>query len=146
MFFWNLTLGHTANADKLSRSGDQVTVLGRIETLIMGRVNNSLVAWLENPKKAKDQHTVQSQLSTMGHDEGLEFVRSWNIAAVSTITILPFVLSLVFASVWIGLYAHRGDGIQVVVTTAVGIASYTVIAGMLIATTVSATWACQASS
>jgi hypothetical protein len=116
---------------QVSNTGNQVTIIsGRVETLVMGRVGHSQVAWLEKPQNAAGEHTVQEQLSSMTDKDGLEFIRSWNTAAVSAITMLPFVLSVIFAATWIR-YAHRdeNEGFQVVVTTAVGIASYTVIAG-----------------
>lgn len=62
-------------------------------------------------------------------DEGLEFVRSWNTVAISAIILLPFVLSLVFSGVWIGLFVKIGTDVQVAVQTAFTVASYIVTAG-----------------
>lgn len=52
-------------------------------------------------------------------DEGLEFVRSWNTVAISVITLLPFVLSLVFSGVWVGIFVKKGTDLQVAVQTSI---------------------------
>jgi hypothetical protein len=62
-------------------------------------------------------------------DEGLEFVRSWNTISISAIVLLPFVLSLVFGGVWIGVFVKMGTDVQVAVQTAFTVASYIVTAG-----------------
>lgn len=62
-------------------------------------------------------------------DEGLEFVRSWNTVAIAAIILLPFLLSLVFVGVWIGLFVKMGTDVQVAVQTAFTVASYIVTAG-----------------
>lgn len=73
--------------------------------------------------------TVTQTLIANAEGEGLEFVRSWNIVAISAIVLLPFVLSLVFSGVWIGVFVKRGTDVQVVVQTAFTGASYIVTTG-----------------
>jgi hypothetical protein len=60
---------------------------------------------------------------------GLEFIRTWNIAAISTIVMLPFGFSIAFAAGWIGVYVSKGTDVQVAVQTAFTVSSYIVTAG-----------------
>lgn len=89
------------------------------------------MAFFEDPEKIKGQVTVTQKLLASAEDEGLEFVRSWNTVAISAIVLLPFVLSLVFGGVWIGLFVKKGTDLQVAVQTAFTVASYIVTAGTL---------------
>ena len=89
------------------------------------------MAFFEDPEKVKGQVTVTQKLLANTEDEGLEFVRSWNTVAISAIVLLPFVLSLVFGGVWIGIFVKKGTDVQVAVQTAFTVASYTVTAGTL---------------
>lgn len=75
--------------------------------------------------------TVTQKWLSNAEDEGLEFVRSWNTVAISAIVLLPFVLSLVFGGVWIGLLIKTGTDVQVAVQTEFTVASYIVTAGTL---------------
>ena len=89
------------------------------------------MAFFEDPEKVKGQVSVTQKLLANTENEGLEFVRSWNTMAISAIVLLPFVLSLVFGGVWIGLFAKKGTDVQVAVQTAFTVASYIVTAGTL---------------
>ena len=75
--------------------------------------------------------TVTQKLIANAEDEGLEFVRSWNTVAISAIVLFPFVLSLVFGGVWIGIFVRKGTDVQAAVQTAFTVASYIVTAGTL---------------
>ena len=89
------------------------------------------MAFFEDPHRVRDQVTVTQTLLANPEEEGLEFVRSWNIVAISAIVLLPFVLSLVFGGVWVGVFVKRGTDVQVAVQTAYTVASYIVTAGKL---------------
>ena len=89
------------------------------------------MAFFEDPEKVKGQVTVTQKLLANTEDEGLEFVRSWNTVAISAIVLLPFVLSLVFSGVWIGIFVKKGTDVQVAMQTAFTVASYIVTAGTL---------------
>lgn len=63
-------------------------------------------------------------------DEGLEFVRALDRSAISVISMMPFLLSLVFAAVWIGVFVGKYHlDTQVVVQTAFTVAAFIVTAG-----------------
>ena len=101
----------------------------KIETLVLGRSKNTHIAFFEDPERVRGQVTVTQKLLAHADDEGLEFVRSWNTVAISAIILLPFVLSLVFGSVWVGIFVQKGTDVQVAVQTAFTVASYIVTAG-----------------
>lgn len=62
--------------------------------------------------------------------EGLEFVRAWDRRRISAIATVPFVISLLFALIWIPVSAARfAVDAQVAVQTAFTVASYIVTAG-----------------
>lgn len=92
------------------------------------------MAFFEDPEKVKGQVTVTQKLLANTENEGLEFVRSWNAVAISAIVLLPFVLSLVFGGVWVGLFVSKGTDAQVAVQTAFTVASYIVTAGTIAST------------
>lgn len=89
------------------------------------------MAFFEDPEKVKGQVKVTQTLLANTENEGLEFVRSWNAVAISVIVLLPFVLSLAFGGVWVGLSVSKGTDAQVAVQTAFTVASYIVTAGTL---------------
>ncbi len=63
--------------------------------------------------------------------EGLEFVRAWDVGAVSMISLTPLLFSLVFVALWIGVcVGHFGVDVQVATTTAFTVAVFVVTAGM----------------
>ncbi|KAF7512971.1 hypothetical protein GJ744_011237 [Endocarpon pusillum] len=104
----------------------------KIESLVLGRSKSSHVAFFEDPEKVKGQVTVTQKLLANTENEGLEFVRSWNIVAVSAIVLLPFVLSLIFSGIWIGVSVKKDTDVQVAVQSAFTVASYIVTAGTLL--------------
>ncbi|KAH8752362.1 hypothetical protein F5882DRAFT_484903 [Hyaloscypha sp. PMI_1271] len=104
----------------------------KIESLVLGRSKNSHTAFFDDPERVKGQVTVTQKLMANAEDEGLEFVRSWNTVAIAAIILLPFVLSLVFGGIWIGLFVKKGTDVQVAVQTAFTVASYIVTAGALL--------------
>lgn len=60
------------------------------------------------------------------------FVRSWDCSAVTTIYLIPFAMSSLFAVVWIGVSVIRyGGDVQVAAQTAFTAASYIVTGGTL---------------
>ncbi|KAK1031552.1 hypothetical protein LTS16_017970 [Friedmanniomyces endolithicus] len=65
--------------------------------------------------------------------EGLEFVRAWDVGAVSMISLTPLLFSLVFVALWIGVcVGHFGVDVQVATTTAFTVAVFVVTAGALV--------------
>lgn len=107
-------------------------VLGqRIRTYDLGRDASSNVANFLNPDLIDDrQHFLTDSMLSNTEREGLEFVRVWDRSNVSTVGFAPFVLSLLFAIVWVPVcIARYGVDAQVAVQTAFTVASYIVTAG-----------------
>ena len=62
--------------------------------------------------------------------EGVEFVRTWDRNAISVISMMPFLLSLVFAALWVGIFVGKYHvDTQVAVQTAFTVAAFIVTAG-----------------
>ena len=91
------------------------------------------MANFEDPRGIpEDQYFQTQKIAASPETEGLEFVRSWDTVAVSMISMLPFVLSIVFAGVWIGISVQRnGVDAQVATQTAFTVSSYIGTAGIL---------------
>lgn len=122
----NLTLStQTTHARSTWYSGD------RIGTLDLGRTGHSQVTFLEEHWRVPHRQSkiTQELYELQKNDHGLEFVRTWNVAVISAVILFPFILSLVFAGVWIGIYVARGTDVQVAVQTAFTVSSYIVTAG-----------------
>ena len=112
-------------------SSDNVVLGQRIKTYDLGRSASSNVVNFLNPDRL-DQ-TQSEQTKDMMSDvagEGLEFIRVWDRKKVSGIAMVPFVLSLVFAIVWIAVSIGLYDvDAQVAVQTAFTVAGFIVTAG-----------------
>jgi len=103
----------------------------RIKTYDLGRNASSNVVNFLNPDRlnAKQYYQTFGMLSEV-KTEGLEFVREWDRNKVSMIAMLPFVLSLVFAIIWIAVsIAHYAVDTQVAVQTAFTVAAFIVTGG-----------------
>ena len=103
----------------------------RIKALELGRSGASHVMNFEEPSRiAAEQYYQTEDMLKDPEMTGLEFVRAWDSGAVSIISLMPFVLSLVFAGVWIGVSIgkHNVDP-QVATQTALTVAAFIVTAG-----------------
>jgi len=102
----------------------------RISMLELGRSGQGHVANFEDPQRIPQGQIFQTEHFLKNHNrEGLEFVRSWDAFDVSIISLTPFMLSLTYAGIWIGVFTSRGVDTQIVVQTAFTVSSYTVTAG-----------------
>ena len=111
--------------------GGVASLGSRLRALELGRNGSSHVANFGDPKKISIEQRFQTEdIATNAEEEGLEFVRTWNIIAISTISLVPFGLSLVFAAVWIAVSVQKhGVNPQVATQTAFTVASYVGTAG-----------------
>jgi hypothetical protein len=109
-------------------------VLGdRIKTYDLGRDSSSKVVNFLNPDSLdpKQHHQTTDMLSNID-SEGLEFIRAWDRNKVSVIALMPFLVSLLFAIIWIAVsIAHYKVDAQVAVQTAFTVAAFIVTAGKL---------------
>lgn len=107
-------------------------VLGeRVKSYDLGRNASSNVVNFLNPHRLDPKQYFQTvdMLSDV-QTEGLEFVRAWDKNNASIIALIPFVLSLVFAFIWIGVsIGHYRVDAQVAVQTAFTVAAFIVTAG-----------------
>lgn len=107
-------------------------VLGeRVKSYDLGRNASSNVVNFLNPDRLDSKQSFQTvdMLSDV-QTEGLEFVRAWDKNNASIIALIPFVLSLVFAVIWIAVsIGHYHVDAQVAVQTAFTVAAFIVTAG-----------------
>ena len=97
----------------------------------MGRTATSHVANFKHPSNISETQRFQTEaIAAKPEEEGIEFIRSWDRLAISAISMIPLVVSLVFAGVWIGLsiLKHKVDA-QVAVQTGFTVAGFIVTAG-----------------
>ncbi len=106
-------------------------VLGsRLETLQLGRYKGRLVNIFENPELGAHTVTVADKIRTLSENSALEFLRMYNVGAISVVVAVPPVASLIFGIVWIRVYANKnGTDLQLVIQTAFTVSSYIVTAG-----------------
>ncbi|KAK0250430.1 hypothetical protein LTS09_014434 [Friedmanniomyces endolithicus] len=92
------------------------------------------VANFEEPSRIHaNQRTQTIEMLNKPSAEGLEFVRAWDVGAVSMISLTPLLFSLVFVALWIGVcVGHFGVDVQVATTTAFTAAVFVVTAGALV--------------
>lgn len=103
-------------------------VLGAtVGTLELGRSGRRLVHFFRNSEHLSGQDEI-TQIIHLG-DEGLEFRREWDKAAVSMVVMTPITMSLIFVAVWSAYFIHQGDERQAVVTSAFTVATYVVTVG-----------------
>jgi hypothetical protein len=107
-------------------------VLGeRIKSYDLGRnASSNVVNFLEPRRLDPKQYFQTVDMLSNVQTEGLEFVRAWDKNNASVIALIPFVLSLVFAIIWIAVsigYYHVDA--QVAVQTAFTVAAFIVTAG-----------------
>lgn len=102
-----------------------------VKTLELGRRGSSHVAnLLDSSRLDGDQGTQTAEIVSKANCEGLEFVRTWDRTKVSFISVISFFISLVSATVWIGVSIGRFNvEAQLAVQTAFTMASYIVTAG-----------------
>lgn len=109
---------------------------GKVKALELGRSGSNNVVNLENPHRLPEEQRHKS--ADMLEDPtgqgvpayGLEFVRAWDSTAVSVISLMPFVFSLAFVAVWIGVSVGTYEvDAQVATQTAFTVAAFIVTAG-----------------
>ena len=100
-----------------------------VDSYDLGCRGASQVALLLYPSQATGV-AITSQMMADRDTHGLEFVRAWDRHKLSIIALLPFVVSVVFAVVWIGVSigTFRVDA-QVAMQTAFTVAGFIVTAG-----------------
>ncbi|KAK1061565.1 hypothetical protein LTR74_010956 [Friedmanniomyces endolithicus] len=111
------------------------TTLGkRLKTFELGRTGATHVANFEEPSRIHAGQRIQTvEMLDKPAVEGLEFVRAWDVGAVSMISLTPLLFSLVFVALWIGVcVGHFGVDVQVATTTAFTVAVFVVTAGALV--------------
>jgi hypothetical protein len=103
----------------------------RVRSYDLGRNASSNVVNFLNPHRLDPKQYFQTvdMLSDV-RNEGLGFVRAWDKKNASIIVLIPFVLSLVLAFIWIGVSIglYHVDA-QVAVQTAFTVAAFIVTAG-----------------
>ncbi|KAK5121110.1 hypothetical protein LTR85_005594 [Meristemomyces frigidus] len=122
---------------QLCASVDGVASLGsRVKTFELGRNGSTQVANFDNPLRIPADQRFQT--ASMLEDPtaqgvatyGLEFVRAWDSTAISIIALMPFLLSLLFVALWIGICVGKYDvDVQVATQTAFTVAAFIVTAG-----------------
>lgn len=106
------------------------TLGNRVETLNLGRHRSGLEILLHSPEQLVGSRAFVDRLWALDRTKfGLQFVRSWNMFAISALCIAPFILSLIFCAVWIPVFITKGADAQATVATAFTVASYMVTAG-----------------
>lgn len=109
-------------------------VLGeRVKSYDLGRnASSNVVNFLEPRRLDPKQYFQTVDMLSNVQTEGLEFVRAWDKNNASIIALIPFVLSLVFAIIWIAVsIGHYAVDAQVAVQTAFTVAAFIVTAGEL---------------
>lgn len=103
----------------------------RIEALELGRNGSGHVANLEDTERISERERTQSlKMPDDPGTKGLEFVRAWDSAAVSMMSLTPFVLSLIFCGGWMGVSIGKLQvDAQVATQTAFTVATFIVTAG-----------------
>lgn len=106
-------------------------ICDRIETFDLGRnASCNVVNFLDPTRIDSKQHFQSDKMLSNTDTEGLEFVRAWDRSKVSIICMIPFVISLLFAMIWVpASIARFAVDAQVAVQTAFTVASYIVTAG-----------------
>ena len=113
-------------------SKDSLTLGSRLGTLQLGRYKGRLVNIFENPELGAHTVTVAETIRTVPENTALEFQRTYDVGAISAVVAVPPLASLIFAIVWVRIYAHKGNAdLQVIVATAFTVSSYIVTAGRI---------------
>ena len=111
-------------------SKDSLVLGSRLGTLQLGRYKGRLVSIFEKPELGAHTGTVAETVRKISKNEALEFQRTYDVSAISMIVAVPPVASLIFATAWVRIYAHRkGEDLQTTLQTAFTISSYIVTAG-----------------
>jgi hypothetical protein len=112
-------------------SNDNPVLGERIKSYDLGRNASSNVVNFLNPDRLDPKQYFQTvDMLSDSKTEGLEFVRAWDRNNVCIIAMIPFVLSVVFAVIWIAVsVAHYAVDTQVAVQTAFTVAAFIVTAG-----------------
>lgn len=129
-----MKIATTSKAVQICPSSKGHPVRGEtIESFDLGRYSSSKVINFLNPDGL--DHTQCHQTVKMLKDinvgsGGLDFVRAWDRNNAAVIALIPFVLSLLFAVVWVvvSVAAYAVD-VQVAVQTAFTVAAFIVTAG-----------------
>ena len=110
-------------------SMDSLVLGSRQGTLQLGRYKGRLVNVFENPELGAHTVTVAETVRKISKNCTLEFQRTYDVGAISVVVAVPPVASLIFAIVWVRIYAHKGENLQTAVQTAFAVSSYIVTAG-----------------
>lgn len=112
-------------------SSDNPVLGERLKSYDLGRnASSNVVNFLKPDRLDPKQYFQTADMLSDVKTEGLEFVRAWDRNKVSVIALIPFVLSLVFAMIWIAVsIAHYAVDAQVAVQTAFTVAAFIVTAG-----------------
>lgn len=102
-----------------------------MRTLGLGRRGKNRAALLDHADEIDpQQHEVTQAITEDPMAIGVEFVRQWDGYAISMVVMMPLLISLIFAVVWIAVSAARYEvDAQVAVQTAFTVASFIVTAG-----------------
>ncbi|KAK3674101.1 hypothetical protein LTR78_005948 [Recurvomyces mirabilis] len=105
----------------------------RVNTLNLGRGDSNNIADLERPDRLPaNQRTLTTTILQNPDTIGIEFVRVRDTFAVTAISLSPFVASMLFVAIWMGLFIGKfGGDVQLVTQTAFSGAAYIVTAGAL---------------
>ena len=95
----------------------------------LGRYKGRLVNIFENLELGTHTATVAETVRSISRNCAREFQRTYDVGAISVVVAVPPVASLIFAIVWVRIYAHKGVDLQTAVQTAFTVSSYIVTAG-----------------
>jgi hypothetical protein len=102
-----------------------------VDTYDLGRKGSTYVAFLFDPSQVIGED-ITSQMIAVKDTHGLDFVRVWDRPRLCIIALLPFIFSVVFAAIWIGVSIGKfGVDAQVAVQTAFTVAGFIVTAGRI---------------
>ena len=102
-----------------------------VDTYDLGRKGSTYVAFLFDPSQATGKD-ITSRMMAVRDTHGLDFVRVWDRPKLCMIALVPFVFSVVFAVVWIGVSIGKFKvDAQVAVQTAFTVAGFIVTAGKM---------------
>ena len=103
----------------------------RVRTLGLGKRGTDRTALLDRFDEIdSQQHEVTEAITKEPRAVGVEFVREWDGYAISMVVMMPLLISLIFAIIWISVsIARYSVDAQVAVQTAFTVASFIVTAG-----------------
>ncbi|MCJ1430098.1 hypothetical protein MMC29_008013 [Sticta canariensis] len=119
--------------DCVKISIDPLILLGRTETLQLGRYKGRLISLFRSPQLGKDSSVIANKIQSLPHETALEFKQTYNLHVISLVLAAPPVGSVIFAATWIPIFVHKqGVDLQNLIGSAFTVASYIVTTGALI--------------